>query len=75
MDPLVTIAIPDLAGSVARTTTLSSLARHTPEPHQVMLLVEQSRSQSLFSQQDDRMCDDWQYQRLLAHLLLSTSSY
>lgn len=40
MEPLVTIAIPDLAGSTALLTTLASLGRHTPEPHEVVLLVE-----------------------------------
>src|SRR2546426_970996 len=41
MEPLVTIAIPDLAGIAARTTTLQALARHTPEPHEIVLFVEQ----------------------------------
>ena len=40
MEPLVTIAISDLAGPTALSTTLASLARHTPEPHEVVLLVE-----------------------------------
>jgi O-antigen biosynthesis protein len=40
MEPLVTIAIPDLAGPTALATTLAALARHTPEPHEVVLLVE-----------------------------------
>jgi glycosyltransferase involved in cell wall biosynthesis len=40
MDPLVTIVIPDIAGLAALSATLTSLARHTPEPHVVMLLEE-----------------------------------
>jgi len=40
MEPLVTIAIPDLAGPTALSITLAALARHTAEPHEVMLLVE-----------------------------------
>src|SRR5579864_3736702 len=40
MNPLVTIAIPDPADPAALSTTLASLARHTPEPHRVTLLVE-----------------------------------
>ena len=40
MEPLVTIAIPDIAGSAARDAALASLARHTPEPYEVVLFVE-----------------------------------
>src|SRR5437867_983404 len=40
MEPLVTIAIPDLAGPAARDATLASLIRHTPEPYGVLVFVE-----------------------------------
>src|SRR6185312_4423509 len=50
MEPLVTIAIPELTRRAFHSDTLASLARHTPEPHQIVLLVEES--QEIFSQQD-----------------------
>jgi glycosyltransferase involved in cell wall biosynthesis len=40
MEPLLTIAIPDNAGATARAMTLTSLERHTPQPHEVVLFVE-----------------------------------
>lgn len=43
MEPLVTIIIPDIAGVTACATTLASLARHTPEQYEVMLLIAESR--------------------------------
>lgn len=46
MEPLVTIAIPHLAGPTALSTTLAALARHTPEPHMVVLLVEAGSTQT-----------------------------
>src|SRR6266568_6986497 len=42
MEPLVTIAIPDLAGPAASSATLASLARCTQEPYRVVLLVEEN---------------------------------
>ncbi|HET8853355.1 MAG TPA: glycosyltransferase family 2 protein, partial [Ktedonobacteraceae bacterium] len=46
MQPLVTIAIPDIAGPAARGATLASLSYHTPrELHEVILLVEATRGQ------------------------------
>src|SRR2546428_4160211 len=54
MEPFVTIAIPDLAGIVARNATLQAIARHTPEPHEVVLLVEESRGQCVPSRWDDQ---------------------
>src|SRR5689334_25304410 len=54
MEPLVTIAIPDLAGPAARTATLDSLARHTPELHEVVLLVEEARRQKVSSWPDNQ---------------------
>src|SRR6266852_3436172 len=45
MEPLVTIAIPDLAGSAARNATLAALARHTPEPYEVVVLAEETPQQ------------------------------
>ena len=53
MEPLVTIAIPDLAGIAARTATLQALARHTPEPYKVVLLVEETQRQHVLSGQND----------------------
>ncbi len=40
MEPLVTIAISDNAGTTACAMTLTALARHTPQPHEVVLFVE-----------------------------------
>src|SRR5438552_13772743 len=54
MEPLVTIAIPDLAGPAVRTATLNSLARHTPELHEVVLLVEEAHRQNVSSWSDDQ---------------------
>ncbi len=47
MEPLITIAIPDLAGNTALSTTLTSLARHTLEPYEVMLFVEVGSRQTI----------------------------
>ncbi len=55
MEPLVTIAIPDIAGIVARNVTLQSIGRHTPEPHEVVLLVEESRPQMRSRWDDQRL--------------------
>jgi glycosyltransferase involved in cell wall biosynthesis len=41
MEPLVTIAIPDFASPTSCAITLDALARHTPEPHEIVLFVEQ----------------------------------
>lgn len=43
MQAFVTIAMPDFAGPVVRAKTLAALARHTPEPHEIVLFVERSR--------------------------------
>ena len=40
MEPLVTIAIPDNAGAQALAVTLAALVRHTPQPHEIVLIVE-----------------------------------
>jgi glycosyltransferase involved in cell wall biosynthesis len=50
MQPLVTIAIPDLSGSVARNITLQAIARHTPQPHEIVLLVEEPGSSRSLAQ-------------------------
>ena len=44
MQPLLAIAIPDFAGPVVRAKTLAALARHTPEPHEIVLFVDRSLS-------------------------------
>ena len=54
MEPLVTIAIPDLAGSAARTATLSSLARHTRELYEVILLEEEPSRPHVSSGSNDQ---------------------
>jgi glycosyltransferase involved in cell wall biosynthesis len=54
METVVTIAIPDLSGSAALTATLQELARHTPEPYEVVLLLEETRAQHVLSKQDDQ---------------------
>lgn len=46
MKPLVTIAIPDLAGAAALAATLASLSCHTPEPHEVVLLKGETAGKS-----------------------------
>ena len=56
MESLVTIVIPDLAGSAARTATLQALARHTPEPYEVVLLfVEETPRQRVPPEQNDQV--------------------
>jgi len=49
MEPLVTIAIPDIAGAAACTITLAALAKHTPEPYEVVLLLEETHRQQVIS--------------------------
>jgi glycosyltransferase involved in cell wall biosynthesis len=49
MEPLITIAISDLAGPTALSTTLAALARHTLEPHEVVLFVEADSRQTIRS--------------------------
>lgn len=41
MEPLVTIAIPDFASPMSCAVTLDALGSHTPEPHEIVLFVEQ----------------------------------
>jgi glycosyltransferase involved in cell wall biosynthesis len=53
MPPLITIAIPDLSGIIARNNTLQSIARHTPEPHEVVLLVEELQGQRVVPLRSD----------------------
>src|SRR5205823_9723748 len=52
---VVTIAIPDLAGPTARTATLNSIARHTPEAHEVVQLIEEARGQNVSSWSDNQV--------------------
>ena len=47
MEPLVTIAIPDLSGIIARNNSLQAIARHTPEPHEIVLLAEEAQGQRI----------------------------
>jgi len=54
MESIVTIAIPDLAGNAPRIATLQGLARHTPEPYEVVLLVEETPGQHLPPEQNDQ---------------------
>lgn len=46
MKPIVTIAIPDIAGPLARAQTLDALARNTPEAHEIILFVKEGQEQS-----------------------------
>ncbi|HZT99918.1 MAG TPA: glycosyltransferase [Ktedonobacteraceae bacterium] len=52
MEPLVTIAIPDLSGIIARNITLQAIARHTSEPYEIALLLEKSQSASVSPKQN-----------------------
>jgi O-antigen biosynthesis protein len=54
MESIVTIAIPDLSGNAPRIATLQGLARHTQEPYEVVLLVEESPGQHLPLEQNDQ---------------------
>jgi O-antigen biosynthesis protein len=54
METVVTIVIPDLGGPAARTATLQALARHTPEPYEVMLLLEEMPGQHNLEKQGDQ---------------------
>ncbi|HET9920643.1 MAG TPA: glycosyltransferase, partial [Ktedonobacteraceae bacterium] len=47
MDALVTIAIPDFAGAGLREQTLRTLARHTPEPHEIVLFAPQGQERDV----------------------------
>ncbi len=49
MQPLITTAIPDLAGPTALSTMLAALPRHTLEPREVMLFVEAGSKQTIGS--------------------------
>ena len=55
MEPVVTIAIPDVAGTAARAATLQALARHTSKPYQVVLLLEESQPTSVSPKQNDQV--------------------
>lgn len=54
MEPIVTIAIPDLSGPAARAATFQALARHTPVPYEVVLLVEETPGQHAPLRQNDQ---------------------
>jgi len=55
MEPLVTIAIPDLSGIIARNNSLQAITRHTPEPHEIVLLAEEVQGQRIHpSKADDQ---------------------
>jgi glycosyltransferase involved in cell wall biosynthesis len=47
MEQVVTIAIPDVAGPSSLASTLASLARHTPEPHEIVVLEEKLQARSI----------------------------
>ena len=54
MEPVVTIAIPDVAGTVARTATIQALARNTPEPYEIVLLTERLQPAPVTPKQIDQ---------------------
>jgi glycosyltransferase involved in cell wall biosynthesis len=47
LEPLVTIAISDLANQTALSTTLAALDQHTPEPHEIVLFVQQGQKRNV----------------------------
>ena len=64
MEPLVTIAILDLSGAIARNMTLQAIARHTSEPYEIALLLEKSQSASVSPKQN----------HLVAHQIILNST-